>query len=426
MGDLNVELYGHHIGRLVGTDERTFDFATDDSAFEVFQLGDNTLSHTVPLVPKPNRTHGERRRNFFAELLPEGDTLEQLAARERLHHTDVIGLLRAYGRDVAGALQIYDPDVPGEPRTPHLEPATDRMIGEVLLSIQDAPLGNFGPGGKTSLAGVQNKIVLARTAEGWNFARDGHPSTHIVKPETRADGFGSETMIYDEEYGDRVAKRLGLIDYDVVLAAFGGVPALVIERYDRSQLSPDARVHQEDLNQALGVARAGKYQKYGGSMYLKRVAELLAGNTPAGSLQTLAKLLTTSVALGNLDLHGKNISLLHPYQGEMSLAPAYDVVPMVHQRNDHELAMAVNDVYLHAHVTASDIEEEVRSWSKRVDPRPIVRETLLDLEAVLREEQPDGRAYPALHDDVTRFTTNLLTGRPAGAEADPVIPFGGQ
>jgi serine/threonine-protein kinase HipA len=295
----------------------------------------------------------------------------------------------------------------------------------VLVSIQDAPLGNFGPYGKTSLPGVQSKIVLARTAEGWNFARDGHPSTHIVKPETRADGFGSETMIYDEEYGDRVAKRLGLLDYDVGLASFGDVPALVIERYDRSPFSPDARIHQEDLNQALGVARAGKYQKYGGSMNLKRVADLLARNTPSSSLQSLAKLLTTSVALGNLDLHGKNISLLHPYHGEMSLAPAYDVVPMVHQRNDHELAMAVNDVYLHAHVTASDIEQEVESWSKRVDLRPVVRDTLLELDEVLQEEHPDGRAYSALHDDVTRFTTNLLAGRPAGAEAPPVIPLDG-
>lgn len=39
---------------------------------------------------------------------------------------------------------------------------------------------------------------------------------------------------------------------------------------------------------------------------------------------------------------------------------------------------------------------------------------------------PDSRIARLDPATVTRFTTNLLTGRRAGAETDPVIPFGGQ
>lgn len=38
------------------------------------------LSVTVPLVPAPRRDHAARRRNWFAELLPEGDQYDYLLA----------------------------------------------------------------------------------------------------------------------------------------------------------------------------------------------------------------------------------------------------------------------------------------------------------------------------------------------------------
>jgi hypothetical protein len=47
---------------------------------------------------------------------------------------------------------------------------------DMLEHVQDNPLGNKPSGGKTSLAGVQDKIVLARTEGGWNRVIDGWPS----------------------------------------------------------------------------------------------------------------------------------------------------------------------------------------------------------------------------------------------------------
>ena len=85
--------------------------------------------------------------------------------------------------DVAGALQIWDPQVPGEPRAPRYEPVGQGDVARMLTAVSEEPLGNKPIGGKTSLAGVQDKIVLARTSDdGWSRVVDGAPSTHVLKP----------------------------------------------------------------------------------------------------------------------------------------------------------------------------------------------------------------------------------------------------
>src|SRR5665811_1267547 len=80
MADLRVELYGQLVGHLVGTDWRTFDFRTAREAVERFSLGSTILSEAIPLELVPTRARAERRRTFFAELLPEGRALTRLAA----------------------------------------------------------------------------------------------------------------------------------------------------------------------------------------------------------------------------------------------------------------------------------------------------------------------------------------------------------
>lgn len=118
MADLVVELYGYPVGRLVRKARQAFDFVTDAAAFEKFDLGSTVLSESVPLNIIQNPSKVARRRNFFAEVLPEGQILRDLAETIRVDVYDVVALLRRYGRDVAGAIQIYDPSAPGEPCVP--------------------------------------------------------------------------------------------------------------------------------------------------------------------------------------------------------------------------------------------------------------------------------------------------------------------
>ena len=344
---------GHAPGYSRGT-WRAFDFVPDPAAVVKFGIDSPILSVAIPLTVVAVRSRRERRQNFFRELLPEGRMLTRLAQQAGVAEQDVIGLLRAYGRDVAGALQIWDPEVPGEPKQPALEPLSSAGVASMLVHVQDNPLGNRPAGGKTSLAGVQDKIVLARAEGGWNRVIDGWPSTHILKPESR----DYPTSIYDEEFGARFARAAGLTSFPTWIEEFAEVSAVVIERYDRSPDAPQGRIHQEDFNQVLGAAGNQKYQKYGGKVSLERIARVFSALGDSDSLERLFKLVVVSVAVGNLDLHAKNVSLLHRPDGSMTLSPAYDVVPQAHQPNDGEVALAVGGEYRHAAITMDHLLAE--------------------------------------------------------------------
>lgn len=406
---LAVELYGQRLGVIAG-DDRRFDFTPERDAIQRFGLGSTILSESVPLNAVTQRTGWQRRQNFFAELLPEGDLLDLLASEAGLRTWEHLSLLAAFGRDVAGAVQLWDLDDPGEPRTPRLRPLDDAGVADVLRERRAMPLGNVRDGGKSSLVGVQPKVVLARIDGAWNGVEDGYPSTHILKPVPE----GHPTTIYDEEYGSRLARALGLLDYDVVLDDFAGESALVIERYDRDPELPDGRLHQEDMNQALGARGNEKYQRFGGKVTLRRIARIFSSRRDIDSLVRLARLVTLSVAAGNLDLHAKNISMIHRLDGRVSLAPAYDIVPQAHESNDGEMALAINERYDHAALTAGDVISEIDSWGLGAEAEAVVGEALETIAATAHDEEPDGRAHPGVADDVSQFTCNLLEGRPAG------------
>lgn len=411
MADLIVELYGTRIGTLAGS-WRTFDFVPDREAVAAFGLDSQMLSVAIPLALVPTRAGKNQRQNFFRELLPEGRMLDHLARTAQVPGHDTIGLLRRYGRDVAGALQIWDPEAPGEPRQPALEPLDTAGIAVLLQNVTRYPLGNKPAGGKTSLAGVQDKIVLTRADHGWSRALDGYPSTHILKPASR----DYPTSIYDEEYGARFARALGLAEFASWIEEFGPAPALVVERYDRSTSAPTGRLHQEDFNQALGASGNEKYQRYGGRVSLARIAALLGSAIGSEAQEQLLQMTVLAVAVGNLDMHAKNISLLHPPDGTLTLAPAYDVVPQAHQPTDGELALAVDGVYRHAEVTADHLLAEAHTWGA-LNAEAIVTDALHTVLKVAESEGPDPRAHDGLAEDIALFTTNLLAGRPAGARA---------
>lgn len=84
----------------------------------------------------------------------------------------------------------------------------------------------------------------------------------------------------------RIARELGLTEVDADLLEVAGTAVVVVSRYDR------------------------------------RVSE--------GRTIRLAEVATFTVAIGNADAHGKNLSLLLPPGGRITLAPLYDVMSTVH------------------------------------------------------------------------------------------------
>lgn len=403
---LAVELYGTIVGILDG-DKRTFDFTPTGEGMSRFGANSPVLSVTIPLSPGLRRDHAARRRNWFAELLPEGDQYDYMLAQSGTRRGDTLAFLARYGRDVAGALQLWDLDDPTEPKAPTLRPVNPAQIRMLLEDPIGSPLANDRDSGKSSLGGVQPKVVLACTADGWAQALGGHPTTHILKPQLDGD---KATVIFDEEYGSRVARRMGLADFTTAIEEFDGLAAIVIERYDRVD---GIRVHQEDFSQALGASGNEKYQEIGGVVSLRRIAEILTRYAPGDDLRRLARMVVLAVGIGNLDLHTKNLGLIHPIDGDVTLAPAYDVVPQAHLMNDGKLALAVNKKYRHLDVTRDDLDAEFASWGLR-HAALIAEEALEELEGIFEKEAPLEGAFEALQEQTLGFVGNLRRGRPVG------------
>ena len=396
---LAVELYGTVVGRLEG-DARTFDFSPTEEGIERFGANSQVLSVAIPLTPAQRRDRVARRRNWFAELLPEGDQYDYLLAQGGLRRDNTPAFLARYGRDVAGALQIWDLDDPTEPKTPTTRTVTGAEIRALLEDLVGSPLANDPQLGKSSLGGVQPKIVLVRTPSGWAQALGGYPTTHILKPRLGGD---KATVIYDEEYGSRLARRLGLADFATSIEQFVGLPTLVIERYDRIG---GERVHQEDFSQVLGAGGNQKYQEIGGVVSLRRVADALKTHASEPDLRRLARMVVFAAGIGNLDLHTKNLGLLHLADGEVTTAPAYDVVPQAHLPNDGRMALAVNGKYRHGDITGEDLAAEFASWGLRRAPAT-VDATLEELRAAVLSEIPLDGAFPALQEQILGFIDQL-------------------
>jgi serine/threonine-protein kinase HipA len=224
------------------------------------------------------------------------------------------------------------------------------------------------------------------------------------------------TILFDEEYGFRAAKAAGLTAFEAWIEEFDDARSLVIERYDRSPDSPRGRIHQEDMNQALGASKNEKYQKFGGKVSLKRIAAVLGRDGDRVSVEHLPKLLTVSQALGNLDMHGKNIGTIHLQDDSTRIAPAYDVVPQTHLDSDGKMALAINRKYVHSAITIDDLTAEGQSWGLR-SAHAVVTSALEAMDEFVRSESPVENAYAGLQDDITKYTRNLLEGRTTGSIA---------
>lgn len=406
---LAVELYNTLVGTIEGN-ARTFDFTPTAEGIEQFGPNSPVLSVAIPLAPKQRRDHAGRRRSWFGELLPEGDQYDYMLTQGGIARGDTPAFLARYGRDVAGALQIWDLDDPSEPAKQGVKKLTDKQVRALLEDPIGAPLANDPETGKSSLGGIQPKVVLVGTTSGWAQALGGYPTTHILKPRLSA---GKATAIYDEEYGSRLARRMGLADFDTYVREFDGLPTLVIERFDRAD---GERVHQEDFSQALGATRNEKYQGVGGVVSLKRVADSLIKNAPGEDLVRFARMVVFAVGIGNLDMHTKNIGLIHPVDGDVTLAPAYDVVPQAHMPNDGKVAMAVNKRYRHSEITRDDLHAEFMDWGLR-NPARVINSTLEELQGLAKEEAELDGAAPDLQYHVLGFVDNLLSGSPVGGRS---------
>jgi serine/threonine-protein kinase HipA len=297
-------------------------------------------------------------------MLPEGQHLQALAAQAKVSTIDIFGLLARYGRDVAGAT-VISPTEP-EDRQGRLEPYDRASLAEEVANLEDHPLGVHDDS-ELSIAGLQNKLLLIAEGDGWGRPVAGRPSTHILKVEDRRYP-GLATM---EGACLRLARAVGLTSVDVTVETIAELPCIIVSRFDR-QVEADGtvvRVHQEDVCQALGRdpdanRGKGKYEASGGPT-LVEVAALLDrwAAEPLSELERLVAVVTFTVAIGNADAHGKNLSLVHDSPESVRLAPLYDTVPTVlWPKLPDRAAMTINHKTKLSAVTLDDICAEAVRW----------------------------------------------------------------
>lgn len=295
------------------------------------------LSHSLPL--RKERFKQKECRPFFAGLLPEEQSREGIAKVLGVSSRNDFALLERIGGECAGAVALLPPDVENTSDGSYRE-LSPHELAQRIDELPRRPLLAGENGVRLSLAGVQGKIPLALDAEGRYFLPlNGAPSTHILKP--AHPHFGH--LVENECFCMQLARLAGLEAAAVRIGQAEGRSFLLVERYDRIQDGSVQRLHQEDFCQALGIPPEMKYQQEGGPG-LKQAFQLVrtVSSAPGADVLRLFRAVVFNYLIGNNDAHGKNFSFLYHRNGQIRLAPLYDLVStQVYPELSPEMAMSI-------------------------------------------------------------------------------------
>lgn len=260
---------------------------------------------------------------WLMNLLPEGEPLRATTRALGVSRDDILGLITEMGGDLAGALTIGAPR-PGE--APGLVRLDDP--GHLERIIEELPSKPFlvgEEGVSMSLAGAQEKLPVVRQDGGIAFPIHGAPSTHILKP----DNPRLPDSVQNEALCMVLARRCGLEVAPITTGNAGARSYLLVDRYDRIDAGGAVqRLHQEDFCQALGRPPAAKYQHNQSGVAGPSLADMFAvvrAHMTAREINRLLDAVIFNIAIGNVDSHAKNYSILLA-PGRVGLAPLYDLM----------------------------------------------------------------------------------------------------
>jgi serine/threonine-protein kinase HipA len=331
--------------------------------------------------------------DFFANLVPEGRLRDVIVQAAGLEAGDDLALLEFVGRDLPGAVVVQSADAQGE-RSQWAPAAVPEEEARAVAS----------EGLRFSLAGVQLKFSMLREAEKLTFPVRHREGEWIVKfdsptyPElpaneismlewARAAGFDvPECHLHDAE--DVVGFPRGF--------ARTGTKVLAVRRYDRQA---GARIHQEDLAQAVGLPPEKKYDQ----VTHDAMAHLVRRFIDSAAVDEFVRRLVFTVASGNNDAHLKNWSLIYPDGIQARWSPLYDQVATVAWEGpDRSLSLKLAGVKEFNRIDRATFERFADG--AKIDRRRVlelVDSTLARLHAVWREIAAD-LPLPKAHAEALR------------------------
>lgn len=338
--DVWIEGLAEPVGRLERRADKSLLFTYADAV-----APEHRLSLSLPPGPEPVSDAG--CRGYFANLLFEGPQLERIMDSYRLDRDDVGSLLWHLGADCPGAVSVT-PEDSGPMKTPCrfpsdyvlLEDDRLRAIAHSLHLHRRLPDAERNP---SPVAGVQGKIAIVTQDGQFYVPRPGSraPTTHILKVSPASD----PEITRHEVALLRLATLCGIEVAEarplVIEAGGRSIQALISTRFDRARQPVGtedlvSRVHAEDFCQALGLPPSLKYERDAldpdRSFSARAIAAIAAKTSvPALVQRDILRHTLFNLLVGNSDNHGKNGSLLHR-RGGATLAPLYDVVPVVMDR----------------------------------------------------------------------------------------------
>ena len=275
---------------------------------------------------------GVRVPPFFSNLLPEDELRRYVAERAGVKAVRDFPLLQLLGEDLPGAV-IVRPESEGPPPE-ELEPE------EAAISTEEQvkrPL-------RFSLAGVQMKFSARGSPQrGLTIPAEGKGGHWILKlPSLRF------PKVPENEHSMMVfARAVGIDTADTGLTAVEevenlperyrkqGGAALWVRRFDRTD--QNMRIHMEDFNQLYSQFPERKYSNYSYGNMASDLAQIVG--LPA--VEEFLRRLVFSAAIGNMDMHLKNWSLLYRDGHTPQLSPAYDFVSTIAYLPDVDMALSV-------------------------------------------------------------------------------------
>jgi serine/threonine-protein kinase HipA len=260
---------------------------------------------------------------WLMNLLPEGEPLRAMTHALGVARDDVLGLIAETGRDLAGALTIGAPRAGETPDYRRVANPAD--LERIIAELPAKPFLVGDDGVSMSLAGAQEKLPVAWVEGAVAIPVNGAPSTHILKPDNPR-LLGS---VQNEALCMVLARRCGFSVAPVVTGRAGERSYLLVDRYDRMvEGGVVRRLHQEDFCQALGRPPAAKYQHNRSGAPGPSLAEMFAlvrAHMTARDINRLLDAVIFNIAIGNVDSHAKNYSILLTAR-RTELAPLYDLM----------------------------------------------------------------------------------------------------
>lgn len=301
------------------------------------------ISLQLPLTVKEYSAKEGKAHKFFANLLPEANARAHIIRDLKIVNSD-FELLKAIGGECAGALTILPEERSVEKNSSYKLLTTASLKKFIMRKGSTIGLTPKEQRPRLSLAGAQDKCAVYYKGGNYYLPESSAPSTHIMKFEVA----GYSHIPAYEYYLTQLAKKIELPTVDCELKNFEEEFFLLVKRYDRHEFGREIRrFHQEDFCQALGISYEKKYQIDGGPSFQDcyKILQQVSIN-PIIDTENLIKWQIFNLLAGNSDGHAKNLALMYHANGNVRLAPFYDLVcTRAIERVDTKMALAIGGEY---------------------------------------------------------------------------------